>query len=112
MCSICSYFNIVRNVPLSATEMRKVVFGSFLVGGILAAGNLGGMQSSEAKLSKSADPETGAHLCPRHLMSILHTREAKRRTITRDNRSFGFSSNKSRGTLGGNSIALFFLDLQ
>lgn len=47
------------------------MFGSISVGGIPAAGNLGGVQSSEAELSEGAHKETGAHLRLRHLMSIF-----------------------------------------
>ncbi len=47
------------------------------MGGILAPGSLGGVQSSEAKLSESAVKETGAHLCLTHLMSIFQTLEHK-----------------------------------
>lgn len=73
---------------MAATEKCKEknieMFGSISVGGIPAAGNLGGVQSSEAELSESADKETGAHLCLRHLMSILQAIETRRRNLTKD----------------------------
>lgn len=79
LCCIIIFVCII-NAPSSSSRERckeniLEVFGSFSVGGILAAGNLRSVQSSEAKPSRSADPETGAHLRLRHLMSIFHTLE-------------------------------------
>lgn len=74
---------------------ERKVFGCVSVGGIPAAGSLGGVQSSEAKLSKTPDIETRAHLCLRHLMSIFHTLQTSRRNIS----TILGASNRLKGSL-------------
>ena len=112
-CSNCRQESGVKSTRKKEKTFK--MFGSIAVGGIFAAGNLGGVQSSRGWTWQKAAPETGAHLRLWHLMSIYHTS----RTFWPDfyNRSavlFGFyrstkktrknQPTKSRRSLTGKSI--------